>query len=137
MSAPAYLFVYGTLRRGSDNDMYRLLAAQAHLLAPGWFNGQLYRVNWYPCAIPSTLPQERVYGEVYVLSDPDTLLPQLDDYEECSERYPEPREYRREQRPVTLAGGEVIAAWIYLYNREVAGLQRIASGDFFEQPATA
>lgn len=137
MTAPEYLFVYGTLRRGSDNEMYRLLATHARFLAEGWFNGRLYQVTWYPGAIPSALPQDKVHGEVYELPEPAHLLPSIDDYEECSEQYPEPREYRREKCSISIDGGEVIEAWVYIYNRDAGNLRRIASGDFFKQSSVS
>ena len=129
-----FLFVYGTLKRGSDNAMRRLLAMRARFVSDGWFNGRLYQVSWYPAAMPSELPQDRVYGEVYELTDPG-ILARLDDYEECGERHAVPWEYRREICPVSPAGGAVIRAWVYVYNRDVSNLCRIASGDFAVQSA--
>lgn len=128
-----YLFVYGTLRRDSNNDMYRLLARHARFLSDGWFNGKLYNVTYYPCAIPSEIPEDKVYGEIYELLDPEYILPSLDDYEECSEKFPDPKEYRREMRQISLVNGDVIGAWVYIYNLDVGNLHPIKSGDFFNQ----
>ncbi|HUV99511.1 MAG TPA: gamma-glutamylcyclotransferase family protein [Gallionella sp.] len=128
-----YLFVYGTLRRDGDNDMYKLLARHARFLCDGWFNGKLYNVTYYPCAVPSDIPEDKVYGEVYELLEPEYILQKLDDYEECSEKFPPPREYRREIRSIHIANDDVIDAWIYIYNYDVGNLRQIKSGDFFNQ----
>lgn len=127
-----YLFVYGTLRRDSNNDMYKLLARHAEFCSDAWFAGKLFKVTYYPCAIPSDDPADRVYGELYKLRDPKFLLEKLDDYEECSDKYPEPKEYVRERKLVHTPMGNSIEAWIYIYNRPVNDLLRITSGDFFE-----
>ena len=127
-----YLFVYGTLRRDSHNDMYKLLARHAEFYADAWFVGKLFRVTYYPCAIPSDNQDDRVLGEVYRLNNPEFILEKLDDYEECSANYPDPKEYVREKSVVHTGAGERIDAWIYLYNRPVTGLPEIISGDFFK-----
>jgi len=126
-----YLFVYGTLRRCSDNDMRKLLELDAEFLSCAWFNGKLFKVTYYPCAIPSVDPSDRVYGELYRLKSPKYILEKLDDYEECSDKYPDPKEYIRESKLVHASTGDSIRAWIYIYNRSVEGLVQIMSGDFF------
>lgn len=127
-----YLFVYGTLRRDSNNEMYKLLARHAEFYSDAWFCGKLFRVTYYPCAIPSDNPEDKIYGELYKLKDPEFLMEKLDDYEECSDKYPDPREYVREKKLINTAMGNCIEAWIYIYNRPVNDLMQIKSGNFFE-----
>lgn len=128
-----YLFVYGTLRRDSNNDMYKLLARHAKFLSDGWFNGKLYNVTYYPCAISTEMPDDKVYGEVYELPHPDFILPILDEYEECGEKFPTPQEYRREKKQIYVTNEGMVDAWVYIYNRDVSHLRRIESGDFYNQ----
>lgn len=125
-----YLFVYGTLRKDRQHPMFTLLAQHAEYYSNAWFNGKLFMLADYPCAIPSDYPEERVLGELYQLIHPDLLLDKLDAYEECGEQSPEPKEYVREKRLVHSANGNVIEAWIYIYNCPVDDLDQIQSGDF-------
>jgi gamma-glutamylcyclotransferase (GGCT)/AIG2-like uncharacterized protein YtfP len=131
MSATAdYLFIYGTLRPASRHPAHRLLATGAERIGAGWLRGRLYEVSGYPGAVLSDDPGDRVVGEIYRLTDPAGTLPALDDYEEASEHFPPPREYRRCRAEVRLADGRFIAAWAYLYNRSTENLRPIPGGDY-------
>ncbi|ABD08826.1 conserved hypothetical protein [Rhodopseudomonas palustris HaA2] len=124
------LFVYGTLMRGFDNPMARLLSAGAECLGAATIPGRLVRIRHYPGLVAARDPADIVYGEVFRMRQPQELLVQLDDYESCTEDYPEPREYRREVARVTLADGTVVDAFVYIYNWDVAALPHIVSGRF-------
>lgn len=95
-----YLFVYGTLKRKYQHPIFTLLVQHAEYYAEAFFNGKLFLLTGYPCAIPSNQPEDRVLGELYQLKQPDVLLYNLDAYEGCSEQYPEPKEYVRGRRLV-------------------------------------
>ncbi|MCJ7837635.1 MAG: gamma-glutamylcyclotransferase [Burkholderiales bacterium] len=110
--------------------MYQLLERHAHFAGEASYQGRLYRIDWYPGVIPSDDPKRRVKGEVYVLPQPELVLPQLDKYEECGPGFPAPTEYVREEKEVILNNGRKLIAWIYIYNRPVAGCEEIATGDF-------
>ncbi|MGY6554247.1 MAG: gamma-glutamylcyclotransferase family protein [Wenzhouxiangella sp.] len=130
MSASPHLFVYGTLRRDSGSPAHDWLAQRADNLGAAWIQGRLYRIARYPGLVLSDHPAERVVGELYALREPETVLAELDRYEECSPGFPEPTEYVRCQRPVTLQDGKRCSAWVYLYNRSVTERARIVTGDF-------
>ncbi|MFA6062875.1 MAG: gamma-glutamylcyclotransferase family protein [Gallionella sp.] len=104
----------------------------AEFYADARFAGKLFRVTYYPCAIPSDNQDDKVFGEVYRLKNPEFILAKLDDYEECSEKYPNPKEYIREIGVVHTDSGERIDAWIYLYNRPVIDFLEIVSGIFLK-----
>jgi gamma-glutamylcyclotransferase (GGCT)/AIG2-like uncharacterized protein YtfP len=123
------LFVYGTLRQGAEHPMHTLLAEHASLIGKARLQGRLYAVDGYPALVLSDSQDEQVEGELYRLHGPG-ILTALDDYEECSDRFTEPREYRRARIPVTLDDGYTVSAWAYLYNRSLAGLERIDCGDY-------
>jgi gamma-glutamylcyclotransferase (GGCT)/AIG2-like uncharacterized protein YtfP len=89
--------------------------------------GRLYRVSWYPGAVDSADPAQRVHGEVWALEDPKRALAWLDDYEGIA-RPGESGDYGRLERPVQLATGAELTAWVYLYQREVTRLQAISDG---------
>jgi gamma-glutamylcyclotransferase (GGCT)/AIG2-like uncharacterized protein YtfP len=129
---PDHLFVFGTLLSGYDHPMSRLLSQRAELIGEARCTGRLYLVRHYPGMVPSTDASDHVFGELYRMRDAPDLLRTLDDYEGCSEKYPQPHEYVRRRVAVTLSDGATVQAWTYLYNRPVTHLPRIASGRFLE-----
>jgi gamma-glutamylcyclotransferase (GGCT)/AIG2-like uncharacterized protein YtfP len=128
--SPGYLFVYGTLRRDINSEMYQLLARYGKFVGGATIQGKLYMVDYYPGLVPSDNLQDVVCGEVYKLSRPDIALSRLDDYEKCGPTFSEPTEYVRRKQDVKLRSGEVISAWVYIFERPTVGLQLIESGDF-------
>src|SRR6476620_4857690 len=127
------LFVYGTLMRGFDHPMARLLSANADFLGEAQCRGRLYLVRHYPGLVLSDDAADVVHGEVYRLRAPDELLREFDMYEACGEGFAPPTEYLRQMLPITLRDGAASEAWTYIYNCDVARLPRIASGKFLEQ----
>lgn len=125
-----YLFVYGTLRRHTGYAMSRLLEKKTDLVGKAVFQGKLFDIGGYPGAVPSDHPPDAVCGEVVLIQETDSLLKLLDTYEECAPAEPEQGEYKREKVTVTLCSGEVMKAWMYLYNLPTDGLRRILSGDY-------
>lgn len=127
-----YLFVYGTLRRNTNSEMYHLLARSADFVDEATFQGRLYKVDYYPGVTPSSNPLDIVHGEVFRLREPATALAQLDRYEECGPGFPEPTEFIRRKIDVSLQRGKTISAWVYIYNRPTDKLRFIKSGDWFQ-----
>ena len=126
------LFVYGTLMRGFDHPMARLLAANADFLGTATCRGRLYLVRHYPGLVLSDDPADIVHGEVFRLREVDALLREFDMYEACGEGFEPPTEYVRQMLAVTLDDGTAGEAWTYVYNWPVSELPRIASGRFLE-----
>jgi gamma-glutamylcyclotransferase (GGCT)/AIG2-like uncharacterized protein YtfP len=126
------LFVYGTLMRGFDHPMARLLSANADFLGAAACRGRLYLVKHYPGLVLSDDPTELVFGELYRLRERDALLGEFDMYEACGEGFAQPTEYLRQMLRVTLDDGAASAAWTYVYNWPVTGLPRIVSGRFLQ-----
>ncbi|MCX4188799.1 gamma-glutamylcyclotransferase family protein [Methylophaga sp. OBS3] len=123
-----YLFIYGTLRHYLIQDMQ--LHQDTEFIGEASMRGRLYLLDGYPGAVDSVDFADNVVGELYRIRRQQALFSTLDDYEECSEKFPQPHEYRRELRPVSLADGRQIVAWVYLYNWDIRGLPQIVSGDF-------
>ena len=126
------LFVYGTLMRGFDHPMAKLLSRSADFIGEAKCRGRLYRIKHYPGLVLSEDPADVVFGEVYRLRAREALLREFDMYEACGEGFPEPTEYIRKMLKVTLSDGSASEAWTYIYNWDVARLPRIASGRFLE-----
>jgi gamma-glutamylcyclotransferase (GGCT)/AIG2-like uncharacterized protein YtfP len=126
------LFVYGTLMRGFDHPMAKLLSANADFLGDATCRGRLYLVRHYPGLVLSDNAGDIVHGELFRLRARDELLREFDMYEACGEGFKPPTQYVREMLQVTLADGSASEAWTYLYNWPIAKLARIASGRFIE-----
>ena len=127
------LFVYGTLMRGYDHPMSRLLSANASFEGEACCRGRLHLIRHYPGLVLSEDANEIVHGELYRLRVPDQLLREFDMYEACGEGFPEPTQYVRKMLSVTLPDGSPSEAWTYLYNWPVAQLKLIESGRFLQK----
>jgi gamma-glutamylcyclotransferase (GGCT)/AIG2-like uncharacterized protein YtfP len=127
------LFVYGTLMRGFDHPMAKLLSANADFLGEATCRGRLYLVRHYPGLVLSDDARDIVHGELFALRAPDALLAEFDMYEACGEGFEPPTEYVRQMLAVRLADGSSRTAWTYVYNWPVAKLPRIGSGRFLEK----
>lgn len=131
MTAVEYLFVYGTLCRQADGRLNHLLAEDADYVGEAELAGKLYEIDGYPGAVLQPVGSGlMVRGELYRLLHPQPLFMRLDAYEECSERFPQPHEYRRSLETVRMSDSMVVKAWVYLYNHSLSGRQMIASGDY-------
>ena len=126
------LFVYGTLMRGFDHPMARLLSSNADFLGQARCRGRLYLVKHYPGLLLSEDASDVAFGELFRLRERDALLREFDMYEACGEGFAEPTEYVRRTINVTLGDGAVSEAWTYIYNWPVTDLPRIASGRFLK-----
>jgi gamma-glutamylcyclotransferase (GGCT)/AIG2-like uncharacterized protein YtfP len=127
-----HLFVYGTLMRGFDHPMAKLLSRSAEFVGDARCRGRLYLVKHYPGLVLSDDASDVVFGELVRLHRPDDSLATLDEYEGCGPGIASPQ-YLRQVLPVTLDDGTVGEAWTYVYNRPVAKLKRITSGRFLER----
>jgi len=116
-----YLFVYGTLRRGSENRHASLLQSAGRFLGRGRIAGRLYSFGRHPGAVRSVVPGEWVRGEVFLLKKGPQTLNALD-------RYEGPK-YARVTCLVELPSGSQITAWIYILRREPVG-GRVMSGEW-------
>src|SRR4051812_41588967 len=126
------LFVYGTLMRGFDHPMAKLLSRSAEFIGNARCRGRLYMVKHYPGLELSDDADDAVFGELVRLHTPEASIITFDDYEGCGPDVASPQ-YVRQMLPVTLDEGTVSEAWIYVYNRPVAKLKRIMSGRFLEE----
>lgn len=132
MEGNNYLFVYGTLRKDTQSKMHRLLSENADFIQKGTFRGRLFLIRGYPGAVLSSDPDDLVYGEIYRLKDPESILSRLDIYEGSSKDFIQPTEYVRKKVDITLDTGNCVKAWIYIFNQSIRGFQRIKSGNFLD-----
>lgn len=122
----ALLFVYGTLTTAVAHPLGEFLRENGVPAGRGSFAGRLYviddpddrGVSSYPGAVLSSVPGERVHGELYEIAQPAVVLERLDAYEACSPAFPEPHEFVRRMIGVDVGLGRQVEAWTYLYNFE-------------------
>lgn len=123
------VFVYGTLRAGEVNDLNA--AARRHgiaaprLIGSAAVAGRLYDFGTYPgLVLDAAAPG--VAGDLYEVDA--ALVPVLDEIEEV---YPgQASLFVREERVVAV-GGQAVTCLLYPVGEDaVAGLPRIASGDW-------
>lgn len=132
MQTSPYLFVYGTLKEGFDNEFAQLLHANSRFVGNGFFQGNLYDLGEYPGAKLNRKTGGKVLGQVWELKDPAGIFPQLDYYEGIGPAYAEPTEYRRALVPVQLEGDLILNSWVYLYNWKATGRRKVLSGNYSE-----
>lgn len=124
------IFVYGTLRRGSTHN--HVIADEADYLVQGQVTGKLYDIGAYPGLIVTADCTQHVFGEVYRMHDAVAALAKLDEYEGCSAGFKKPHAFLRQRTEVTLENGELLPAWVYVYNGTVRNERQILSGDYLQ-----
>ncbi|SEI85295.1 Uncharacterized conserved protein YtfP, gamma-glutamylcyclotransferase (GGCT)/AIG2-like family [Dyadobacter sp. SG02] len=126
------LFTYGTLMQGFDNPYARKLRLFSNYIGKGYFNGKLFRVEWYPGALHEPDAPTRVHGEIYQLNSFE-ILKELDEYEDVLEDETASL-YVRKVVPARDDQGIVRDCWVYLYNQPVWDLPLIEDGCFKTKP---
>jgi gamma-glutamylcyclotransferase (GGCT)/AIG2-like uncharacterized protein YtfP len=122
------LFVYGTLLSGIHHAMGARLRGEARLVEAATIQGRLYSLGRYPGLVESPDRQYAVHGEVYDLRAPAASLQWLDAYEGIAPGRPDTSPYQRVERPVRLASGETVTAWVYLYRKSVGMRPEVPGG---------
>lgn len=120
MQPREYLFVYGTLRTTEGHPLHNYLRGLSDFVGPATIGGiKIELEGGYPGLLISNNVDEKVTGELYCLHEGKAheLFDVLDRYEACHEDDPEPHEYFRHRRDVTLlADNSIYSAWVYIYN---------------------
>ena len=113
----AWVFVYGTLRRGGSNA-WRM--KEATFVDAATALGRLYRVDWYPGAIFDQTAGTVIHGELYAV--PMEPLRELDAFEGD--------EYERINITVITSTQKTYEAWAWQYRPSIEHLTKIHSGDW-------
>ena len=134
MYAPAIVtrlvFFYGTLMAGFDRRRRAGIDPKLTYIGRGSIHAALFDLGIYPAAVPS--PDGCVWGEVYEMSEPATVLAALDEIEGYTPADPDRSLYSRGEADVTLPDRARARAWVYFYNAPLGQAPRIASGDYLE-----
>jgi gamma-glutamylcyclotransferase (GGCT)/AIG2-like uncharacterized protein YtfP len=129
------LFVYGSLLARAHHPMGTRLRQEARLLGQATIQGRLYCLGRYPGLVEAAEGSYPVHGEVYDLKTPAVSLKWLDAYEGIVPGKPDRSPYERLDRPVRLASGETIAAWVYLYRRSLRSRRELPDGHWVPPPS--
>jgi len=124
------VFFYGTLMAGFDRRRQAGIDDKLAYVGRGSINAALFDLGLYPAAVPA--PDRRVLGEVYEVTDPEAVLPALDEIEGYTPPQPDSSLYLRARAEVTLSDGRSAQAWVYFYNAPLGQARRIPSGDYLE-----
>ena len=128
------LFVYSSLRKGFHKKAYHYLTRFFQFEGLAKVKGILTDLEGLPVATPTT-EDSFINGELYKLKreyDFSYVFAQLDDYEGIIPDVDEEVLYRREKTTIFKEDGTITSAWIYWYNGDLNGQQKIASGDVLE-----
>jgi gamma-glutamylcyclotransferase (GGCT)/AIG2-like uncharacterized protein YtfP len=115
-----HLFVYGTLRQGSDNQFAQLLSQRGQFIGAARVQGRLYDFGRYPGAKRTDQAGETILGEIFYLEEPGPILAILDEYEGA--------EFER----AMVSTASTIDCWIYWYVGAATG-RLIPSGDWLQR----
>jgi gamma-glutamylcyclotransferase (GGCT)/AIG2-like uncharacterized protein YtfP len=122
------VFFYGTLMAGFDRRRRAGIDDKLTFLARGSIAAALFDLGLYPAAIPS--PENRVWGELYRMSEVPAVLAALDEIEGYRHDDADRSLYVRGEVEVLVPGGERQRAWAYFYNAPLGQAPRIPSGDY-------
>ena len=127
----AHLFAYGTLMTAASGALGRpqreRLRREAASLGVATTAARLFDLGRYPGLVLSTAAGDVVHGEVFELADPATSFAWLDAYEGITPGTADPQ-YERVERPVLLADGRRIAAWVYVYRHDLSAARPVVDG---------
>lgn len=128
-----HLFVYGSLRSAFRSPAYEYISRYFNLLGEAKVRGKLYDMGEYPAAVPCN-EESFIIGELYVIKNESEFswaIGQLDDYEGVNVEAGESRLYRRESAEIFIKDN-ILPAWIYWYDGDIAGKPQMNSGDVMD-----
>jgi gamma-glutamylcyclotransferase (GGCT)/AIG2-like uncharacterized protein YtfP len=124
------VFFYGTLMAGFDRRRRAGIDSKLTYVGRGAIRAALFDLGIYPAAVPA--PEGFVWGEVYAMADPETVLAALDEIEGYRAEDHDRSLYLRQQAEARLPDGSHASAWVYFYNAPLGQAPRIPSGDYLE-----
>ncbi len=132
-STDQYLFVYGTLRSEFNSELHKIISKNSEFIGMSSYQGKIYMVAEFPGIVPSNSSNDAVVGELYKILHPEKLLGLLDDYEEYNPANQAESLYIRQVIEIVDDKKQALKAWGYIYNKPVADLEEIESGDFLKR----
>lgn len=124
-----FLFAYGTLQSEFKTDISSKIAKSLVPCGTGYFYGRLFEIEHYPAALLDIKCGYKIYGQLFEVLD-QAVWPILDEYEECTESFPLPHEYTRQEIEIINETETKTRAWVYLYNHATEQRFEILSGNY-------
>ena len=119
------LFVYGTLMQKFNGYSPIKLEHYGEYICDGYIHGRLYEIDKYPGLVLSWNPNEKVYGEIFMLKNFETAIDKLDKYEDFFPNSDENSLYLRQVKEIFIERDSIKKAWVYIYNKDVDEEKRI------------
>ena len=126
---PRCVFVYGTLLPGLAPPVIADAVATLCVVGPGTVQGRLYHLGAYPGCILDEECDSLIHGQLLEIPDP-AVLERLDWYEGYAAHDDAGSLFLRTVCDVTLAGGDQVRSWVYVYNRSVKAARLISGGRY-------
>jgi gamma-glutamylcyclotransferase (GGCT)/AIG2-like uncharacterized protein YtfP len=130
-----YLFLYGTLLPNEAPGELSALIRKLRKVGEGCVRGRLYDLGDYPGAILDAHSDTSVSGEVFALPEGQSILPDLDSYEDFDPADRRGSLFVRERHPVSLSDGRCLECWVYVYNRNPGKAPLVVGGDYAKYKA--
>lgn len=115
---------------GFDRRRRAEMDSKLTYLGRGSIQAALFDLGLYPAAVPA--PGGQVWGEVYEMAEPATVLAALDEIEGYRHDDADRSLYLRQKADVAMPDGSCAPAWVYFYNAPLGRAPRISSGDYQE-----
>lgn len=125
-----FLFVYGTLLQ-PGNEFAAYLNKHCKFISDGKIKGRLYDIGEYPGAVIDNTEEHYIYGVIFMMDNPETILKVIDDYEGIGDLYSHPQEYIRKIVEVDTTN-DTINCCMYLYNLPVASYYEVTTGNYIQ-----
>ncbi len=119
------LFIYGSLLPGLEPAEMRRVCHELQPVAAATIRGKLYDLGAYPGAVLD--PTAVIQGCIVRVGSAD-VWKALDNYEACPSPDSPDGLFRRVRTTATLATGESIDCWTYVYNRPLNGAGLVECG---------
>ena len=127
-----YLFVYGTLMKKYTGLKPINLEKYGKYICEGYIHGRIYEIDNFPGLIITNEPNEKVFGEIFLLNDFNRSIHELDQYEDFFPDDLGKSLYVRQIKQINVKGGGIKKAWVFIYNRAVDKKKRIVSGNYLD-----
>lgn len=125
-----YLFLYGTLLPTEAAEEIAHVVRRFHHVGSASVPGRLYDFGDYPGAVLDPSSPTSICGELVALPTDETLLGELDRYEEFQPANPEASLFIRKKTKVMVTDGRSFEAWIYVLNRDPGDAPIVRGGDY-------
>lgn len=127
-----HLFLYGSLLGDiKEEKVKKIFNENCQFISVGYILGKLYDLGEYPGAILTTDKNERVFGKIFGIKNPQKTFRVFDEYEEYFPKDLKKSLFvRRKTKAYLLPLEDTITSWTYFYNQKIDKEPQINSGHY-------